>query len=668
MKKKKKNIGEVWRRAIAKCVLHVAGTEAKEACGTDQLCAGLEAGVEGAIHAMQHVWAMHAEEEEWGFLLVDARNAFNELNRTAMLWTVRHEWPSGARFAFNCYRHHSTLMIRHNNGTGVTIPSREGVTQGDPLAMVLYGLAVLPLVRQLKREFPLVEQPWYADDAAAGGQFSALHKQFRRLQELGPSFGYFAEPSKSFLIVQPQQLDRAKAFFKDMAITVETGHRYLGSYIGDQGPLDVWLRSKVHTWAEAVKALARVAKTHPQSAYSALQRALQQEWQFVQRVVQGCGASFEELKAAIDDQFLPALFDEPLDPDDPTDPRLDLSRLPVKQAGLAIADPTASADENYLSSTVLCSHIRAALLGDKEFSSADHASAIKAARREMRERKSLLDAEKLRKILLRQSPENARVVARGTETGGWLQAPPSHANGTGLSKDEFRVGLFNHFGRSIEDMPAKCDGCGANFDIRHALSCHVAGLPNQRHNEVRDELGDLAARAFVPTSIRSEPKIHTSYNRTATSAQDSNERGDLLIRGLWSLGTDCILDVRVSDIDAKSYLSQPPAKVLEAQEKLKTKKYAQACADQRRHFTPFVASTDGMLGRQAQTVLVRLATLISKKSGKPYSKVCSFVRTRMSFAILRATHLCIRGSRVPTSRMSQRVQWTDGAGLTLFRT
>ena len=33
-------------------------------------------------------------EEEWGFLLIDARNAFNEINHTVMLPVIRHEWPS----------------------------------------------------------------------------------------------------------------------------------------------------------------------------------------------------------------------------------------------------------------------------------------------------------------------------------------------------------------------------------------------------------------------------------------------------------------------------------------------------------------------------------------------------------------------------------------------
>ena len=84
-------VGETWRRMMAKCLLKVAGPEAKTACGTTQLAAGLEAGVEGAIHAMRVLWEDHKKEEDWGFLLIDARNAFNEENWTAMLWDVRHE-------------------------------------------------------------------------------------------------------------------------------------------------------------------------------------------------------------------------------------------------------------------------------------------------------------------------------------------------------------------------------------------------------------------------------------------------------------------------------------------------------------------------------------------------------------------------------------------------
>ena len=84
-------VGETWRRLMAKCLLKVARMEAKTACGTTQLVGGLEAGIEGDIHAMGLLWEDHRKEEDWGFLLIDTRNTFNEENRTAMLWAVWNE-------------------------------------------------------------------------------------------------------------------------------------------------------------------------------------------------------------------------------------------------------------------------------------------------------------------------------------------------------------------------------------------------------------------------------------------------------------------------------------------------------------------------------------------------------------------------------------------------
>ena len=73
---------------MAKCLLRVSGQEYKAACGTEQLAGGLEAGIEGAIHAVRLQWAQHSHKEDWGFLLIDAWNAFNEENQTSMLWAT----------------------------------------------------------------------------------------------------------------------------------------------------------------------------------------------------------------------------------------------------------------------------------------------------------------------------------------------------------------------------------------------------------------------------------------------------------------------------------------------------------------------------------------------------------------------------------------------------
>ena len=128
--------------------------EANMACQDDQLCVGIKAEIDDAIHGVHALWDENSSTEEWGFLLVDAKNVFNKINRVGMLWTVRHLWPSGARFSFNFYRHWSSLVFRNGNGTASILHSREGVMQGDPLAMIAYGIGILPLIKNIEREIP----------------------------------------------------------------------------------------------------------------------------------------------------------------------------------------------------------------------------------------------------------------------------------------------------------------------------------------------------------------------------------------------------------------------------------------------------------------------------------------------------------------------------------
>ena len=100
---------------------------------------------------MQDLFSEKKKEENWGILLVDAANGFNALNRKAMLWNVRHLWPRGARFIFNCYKYCPQLVLqREGERLPYILLSREGVTQGDPLSMFVYALALLPLVKKLE--------------------------------------------------------------------------------------------------------------------------------------------------------------------------------------------------------------------------------------------------------------------------------------------------------------------------------------------------------------------------------------------------------------------------------------------------------------------------------------------------------------------------------------
>ena len=85
----------------------VTGVDVEQICKTDQLCSELKSEIEGAVHAMQDLYEEKAGTG-WGVLLVDARNAFNSVNRgatlwNATLWNARILWPRYSRFLFNTY-------------------------------------------------------------------------------------------------------------------------------------------------------------------------------------------------------------------------------------------------------------------------------------------------------------------------------------------------------------------------------------------------------------------------------------------------------------------------------------------------------------------------------------------------------------------------------------
>jgi hypothetical protein len=112
---------------------------------------------------------------------------------------------------------------------------------------------------------------------------------------------------------------------------------------------------------------------------------------------------------------------------------------------------------------------------------------------------------------------------------------------------------------------------------------------------------------------------------------DRFENSRLLMRpcmGLWLLGPwDGVhsVDVRVTDTDASSYQARDPASVLKSQEKEKKRKYLAACLEQRLHFTPFLVSTDGLMGREASTFAKCLSAKLTKKWQKPYSQGYGYV-------------------------------------------
>ena len=71
---------------------------------------------------------------------------------------------------------------------GKTLQSQESTTQGDPLAVAMYGIAILPLI-ELVQDLKFI-QKWYADDGNVAGTLDDLKVVHDKLKQHGSAFGY----------------------------------------------------------------------------------------------------------------------------------------------------------------------------------------------------------------------------------------------------------------------------------------------------------------------------------------------------------------------------------------------------------------------------------------------------------------------------------------------
>ena len=202
-------VGEVLRRIVGKTVAGFLKEEIKEAAGPLQVCAGHSAGSESAIHAMSQVFA---EEGTDGILLIDASNAFNQMNRAVALHNIQITCKEMSLYIINTYRSPSRLFICG----GGEILSQEGTTQGDPLAMPWYSVNTSIMIQSLRISTPGDKQVWLADDSAGGGQIVPLHNWYNYLSQEGKKYGYLVNGPKSWLIVKSDVLAaEAKKVFGD---------------------------------------------------------------------------------------------------------------------------------------------------------------------------------------------------------------------------------------------------------------------------------------------------------------------------------------------------------------------------------------------------------------------------------------------------------------------
>ena len=174
------------------------------------------------------------------------------------------------------------------------------MTQGEPLAMIAYDIRILPLIKKVKRYIPDITQPWYDDDAGYIVTFAIIQTYFNLLTHQGLWQRYYPEPSKSVLIVHPENLEAGKVFGAHHGFKVCKGARYLGGYIGDNKSKRNWLRERTLMWKNNI---GTIREKYPQESYYTVACTIQPERIFLQRITWYTGVHLREWRRCFGKKF-----------------------------------------------------------------------------------------------------------------------------------------------------------------------------------------------------------------------------------------------------------------------------------------------------------------------------------------------------------------------------
>ena len=475
---------------------------------------------------------------------MDASNAFNLLNRKTALFNIQSLCPSIATVLINTYRDPSMLFV-----DGHILYSQEGTTQGDPLAMPMYALAILPLIHKLCDHNMQTSQLWYADDATAFGSLSHLREWWDKLVSCGPSYGYYPNASKTWLVTKETHQQEAATLFYGTGVQITTeGRPHLGAAIGTPSYVHQYVSDKVQQWATELEKLADIAKTQPHAAYAAFTHSLSSRWSFITRTIPDISNLLQQLEDTLQQKFIPALTGKSA----PSDLERQLLSLPARLGGIGVANPIVRCNMEYNASQELCrplvDHI---LQGYLSYPSAVIQEQLLAKATNKNNRQQL-EKELASNLQSSLSPtlQRAMTLAQEKCASSWLTTLPINEFGFALHKSAFRDALALRYGWQPLNVPLACS-CGKSFTIDHVLSCAKGGFPSIRHNEIRDVTATLLSE--VCHDVSTEPHLQSLEGETFPRRSANTEDGarlDIVASGFW--GGRFEYDVRVFNPHAVS--------------------------------------------------------------------------------------------------------------------
>ena len=245
-------VGEVIRRLVAKCFCaRFRGRGEQTFVAVGQVGVGVKGGAEAVVSAVRE--AVHRGNGSCCVLKVDLENAFNAVDREAVLRAVKQFFPEAEAWYRLCYGEPANLLCE---GKVLPFGSAQGVQQGDPLGPLLFALGLRETCRNLKENLSAKAlSVWYLDDGAVVGELKEIGKAWKIIQEEAQKVGLRVNKGKCELF-RPGDCDEAvPTELRGIPLAQGTGFELLGAPVGDSEFCEEYVSKRIAKIEAALKRL-----------------------------------------------------------------------------------------------------------------------------------------------------------------------------------------------------------------------------------------------------------------------------------------------------------------------------------------------------------------------------------------------------------------------------
>jgi len=670
-------VGESIRRLVAKCLCSITKEQARHYLWPLQLGVSTPLGAEVGAQTARQWCERHAGDPDRALVTIDFENAFNTVDRTAILRQVRHRFPGLSAWVEWCYGAPTNLLF-----DGLPIPSSAGVQQGDPLGPLLFALPLQPVLQRVASEFqsenthgePLDLIFSFLDDGVLAGPHQVVARALHRLTEEAAAIGLRLNPSKCELVLLSapgsSSVDRS-LFPNEIAVRPDGNFKLLGVGIGSHSYCASLTAKRVAKMAPLLAALGDLA--NPQIALPLLRQCA------------SYGKVVYSLRSTPPEAHLDELlsFDKDIRrcfegfsntyPDD--DAWLQAS-LSVRWGGLGLRSAHRHSPAAFLASRsschALCSEVdpshfwevsqpmSAAALAVQSFN-----STVKQEHRVPVDVPDTLRQKALSEALddalwaelhdgaagnLRRQAHLALLKQEGS--GSWLHAVPSPAFDNAMTSAQSKVCLQRRLGLKVRPTPVFCPYCDGICDEYgdHDITCCSGGDRTKRHNRIRNRGNQKASAAALNPELE-KPGLLCPRPLVGGSGEDgSSVDGPNLVNGrrpadvflpCWYLGGPAALDFAVTSglrADVLRHSASDGSYAVKRYEAHKRSHLntADLCREEGLSFVPMVVEAHGgSWGPEARQTWSRLAKLAAEISGEDQSVEAARLQQALSITLQR---------------------------------